>query len=110
LLYSRAPCRKSVRKMKALGVIYAEDMLPEVAYVKLGWVLGHGLEPGGEMPKDYVGEISERAEEGFGWVRRLFDKFHEPLPAHLALPYYLDECSPIHLLVIGDYGGDFLIG
>ena len=54
------------RKMKALGVIYAEDMLPEVAYVKLGWVLGHGLEPGEEMVKDYVGEISNRTEEGFG--------------------------------------------
>jgi len=66
LLYSRAPCRKSVRKMKALGVIYAGDMLPEVAYVKLGWVLGHGLNPVEEMPKDYLGEVSRRTEEGFG--------------------------------------------
>ncbi len=54
------------RKMKALGVIYAEDMLPEVAYVKLGCVLGHGLNPLEEMTKDYVGEISGRMEEGFG--------------------------------------------
>jgi len=54
------------RRMKALGVIYAEDMLPEVAYVKLGWVLGHGLNPAEEMAKDYVGEISDRTEEGFG--------------------------------------------
>ena len=53
------------RRMKALGVIYAEDMLPEVAYVKLGWVIGHELDPAEEMPKDYVGEISNRTEEGF---------------------------------------------
>jgi len=54
------------RKMKDLGVIYAEDVLPEVAYVKLGWVLGHGLDPAKEMPKNYVGEISPRTEEKFG--------------------------------------------
>jgi glutamyl-tRNA(Gln) amidotransferase subunit D len=51
------------RNLKSLGVIYAEDMLPETAYVKLGWVLGHGLDPAEEMVKDYVGEISERSEE-----------------------------------------------
>lgn len=54
------------RRMKELGVIYAEDMLPEVAYVKLGWLLGHDLDPSKEMGKDYVGEISSRSEEGFG--------------------------------------------
>jgi len=51
------------RKMKAVGVIYAEDMMPEVAYVKLGWVLGHGLDPATEMLKDYAGEVSKRSEE-----------------------------------------------
>ncbi|MEK6852250.1 MAG: asparaginase domain-containing protein, partial [Nanoarchaeota archaeon] len=29
------------RELAKLGVIHCEDMLPEVAYVKLGWVLGH---------------------------------------------------------------------
>lgn len=29
------------RKLHDLGVIHLEDMLPETAYVKLGWVLGH---------------------------------------------------------------------
>ena len=29
------------RDLEALGVIYLEDMLVEVAFVKLGWILGH---------------------------------------------------------------------
>ncbi len=29
------------RELESLGVIYLEDMLPETAFVKLGWVLGH---------------------------------------------------------------------
>ena len=29
------------RELAATGVIHTEDMLPEVAYIKLGWVLGH---------------------------------------------------------------------
>lgn len=29
------------RLLHKLGVVYLEDMLPETAYVKLGWVLGH---------------------------------------------------------------------
>ena len=24
-----------------MGVIYVEDMLPETAYIKLSWILGH---------------------------------------------------------------------
>jgi len=31
----------NARRLYNLGVIYLEDMLPEVAYVKLMWVLGH---------------------------------------------------------------------
>lgn len=31
----------TARKLKDMGIIYCEDMLPEVAYVKLMWVLGH---------------------------------------------------------------------
>ncbi len=33
------------RKLLDAGVLYLEDMLPEVAYVKLGWVLGHEKNP-----------------------------------------------------------------
>ena len=42
------------------------EMSSEVAYVKLGWVLGHGLDAAEEMPKNYLGEVSKRTEEGFG--------------------------------------------
>ena len=47
------------------GVIFAEDMLPEVALVKLMWVLGHTnkLEKVREMMlTNYVGEINKRIE------------------------------------------------
>ena len=33
------------REMMALGVVPAENMLPEVAYIKLGWVLGQTTDP-----------------------------------------------------------------
>lgn len=33
----------TARKIAELGVVYAEDMLSEVAYVKLGWLLGKKL-------------------------------------------------------------------
>lgn len=50
-------------------VIYAEDILPEVAYIKLGWVLGHTQnydEVKKMMLTNIAGEISERSEsEGF---------------------------------------------
>jgi len=32
---------RNARLLHKLGVLYLEDMLPETAYVKLGWVLGH---------------------------------------------------------------------
>lgn len=31
----------SGRKLMEIGVVYLEDILPETAFVKLGWVLGH---------------------------------------------------------------------
>src|SRR3989338_136708 len=49
-----------------LNCIFADDMLPETAYVKLGWVLGHThkLDEVKEMMlMNYAGEISERSEE-----------------------------------------------
>lgn len=46
--------------------IFAEDMLPEVAYIKLAWVLGHTSKPE-EIKKmmltNYAGEITERSDE-----------------------------------------------
>mgnify|MGYP001566698162 FL=1 len=49
-----------------LNCIFAEDMTPETAYVKLGWVLGHTnkLEEVRKMMlTNYAGEINERIEE-----------------------------------------------
>jgi len=49
------------------GAIPGEDMLPETAYVKLGWVLGHtkSLEKAREMMlTNYAGEITKRSLPG----------------------------------------------
>lgn len=54
---------ESARRAHELGVVYCEDMLPETAYVKLGWVLGHtkdAEEAKKMMLTNYAGEISER--------------------------------------------------
>ncbi len=51
------------RKVLSLGVLYLEDMLPETAYVKLGWVLGHTKdtkEAEKMMLTNYAGEITGR--------------------------------------------------
>jgi glutamyl-tRNA(Gln) amidotransferase subunit D len=51
------------RKAYELGVVYCEDMLPETAYVKLGWVLGHTTdynEVKARMLMNIAGEISDR--------------------------------------------------
>ena len=49
------------RKLLKAGAIPCEDMLPETAYVKLRWILGHTDDPG-EVRKmmltNYAGEIS----------------------------------------------------
>ncbi len=49
------------RKLLKAGVIPCEDMLPETAYVKLMWVLGHTSDPEDVrqmMLKNYAGEIT----------------------------------------------------
>ncbi|MBI2658219.1 Glu-tRNA(Gln) amidotransferase subunit GatD [Candidatus Woesearchaeota archaeon] len=49
-----------------LNCIFAEDMLPEVAYIKLGWVLPQAKNTGEVkemMLTNYAGEISERSDE-----------------------------------------------
>jgi len=54
------------RELQKAGVIFLEDMLPETAYVKLGWVLGH--EKNNEkirelMLKNIAGEFNSQISE-----------------------------------------------
>jgi glutamyl-tRNA(Gln) amidotransferase subunit D len=54
------------RKLIKTGIIFLEDMLPETAYVKLGWVLGHKdwkNKIKEKMLENFSGEISERLVE-----------------------------------------------
>ncbi len=60
---------RNLRLASDTGMIYGKtrphDMLPEVAYIKLGWVLGHTTDPKKAkqmMVKNYYGEISERSD------------------------------------------------
>jgi len=51
----------NLRLLDSTGVIWAEDMLPETAFVKLGWVLGH---------KDWARDkeiVKEKMLENFAW-------------------------------------------
>jgi len=57
----------ALRLLKETGVIPLEDMLPETAFVKLGWVLAH-KDVANDMEKirkkmlhNYAGEINERS-------------------------------------------------
>ncbi|MEA3514560.1 MAG: Glu-tRNA(Gln) amidotransferase subunit GatD [Nanoarchaeota archaeon] len=56
----------NLRKLSiTLHCIYVEDMIPEAAYVKLGWALGHTsdiAEVKKMMLKNVAGEINERHE------------------------------------------------
>jgi len=66
-LYGRAhpTIYHNLRELSRRGAIFAEDMLPEVAYIKLMWVLGHTKkmdEIRKMMLTNYSGEISERTD------------------------------------------------
>jgi glutamyl-tRNA(Gln) amidotransferase subunit D len=53
----------NLRELSSRGVVFCEDMLPETAYVKLMWVLGHtkDTKKAAEMMiKNYAGEVSHR--------------------------------------------------
>ncbi len=51
------------RMISRAGVVYCEDMLPETAYIKLGWLLANKPEQAKELlPKDLAGEITPRIE------------------------------------------------
>jgi len=58
----------NLRKLSLqLNCIFVEDTMPEVAYVKLGWVLGQTNDPDEIrklMTTNIAGEITERTEEG----------------------------------------------
>ncbi|MGC8850784.1 MAG: Glu-tRNA(Gln) amidotransferase subunit GatD [Candidatus Micrarchaeia archaeon] len=55
------------RRLARAGVVYCRDMLPETAFVKLGWLLGHkGLSLEGvaaRMTENLCGEINARLTE-----------------------------------------------
>lgn len=55
---------RNARLMSSAGAIYCEDMLPEVAYVKLGFLLGNYSKEKSEelLCKDISGEITKRSE------------------------------------------------
>jgi len=61
---------ESARRILETGVVYLEDMLPETAFVKLGWVLGHPSWRGSvatkvKMLENISGEFNKRLGEEF---------------------------------------------
>lgn len=67
------------RKLLKAGIIEGEDMLPEVAWIKLMWVLANEKDIEKTMKQNIAGEISERREIGDashkGVVSRKSDDF-----------------------------------
>ena len=58
------------RKVADAGVVFLEDMLPETAYIKLGWVLGHKQWRGSvatkrKMLENISGEFNDRLGNDF---------------------------------------------
>lgn len=55
---------RNLRLISGAGAIYCEDMLPEVALVKLGWLLGNNKrgEAAKMLNRNIAGEITERTE------------------------------------------------
>lgn len=58
------------RKLQEIGVVYLEDILPETALVKLGWILAHKEWRGGvvtkqKMLENVAGEFNPRLGEEF---------------------------------------------
>ncbi len=51
----------NLRKVSSLGAIYGEDMLPEVAYVKLMWVLAnYPKDVAAKMKTNIAGELTQK--------------------------------------------------
>ncbi len=63
-LYGRVNSKvyTNLRLLSNAGVIYCEDMTPETAYVKLGWLLGNYSKSEAKklLDKNIVGEIKDR--------------------------------------------------
>ncbi|RLG16844.1 Glu-tRNA(Gln) amidotransferase GatDE subunit D [Nanoarchaeota archaeon] len=56
---------RNLRLLSKAGAVHLEDMLSEVAYVKLGWVLAHkDWDPKEMMLRNFAGEKSEKSEIG----------------------------------------------
>ncbi len=55
---------RNLRLLSSAGVVYCEDMTPETAYVKLGWLLGNynKEEAKALLKRNMAGEISERTD------------------------------------------------
>jgi glutamyl-tRNA(Gln) amidotransferase subunit D len=55
---------RNLRLLSSAGVVYCEDMLPEVAYVKLGFLLGNFKkeEARSMLSENITGEITPRTE------------------------------------------------
>ncbi|MDE1832997.1 MAG: Glu-tRNA(Gln) amidotransferase subunit GatD [Candidatus Micrarchaeota archaeon] len=55
---------RNLRILSTSGVVYCEDMTPETAYVKLGWLLGNysAERARGMLSKNVRGEITKRLE------------------------------------------------
>lgn len=55
---------RNLRLLSNAGVVYCEDMTPETAYVKLGWLLGNydAAEAKAMLAQNLTGEISKRSE------------------------------------------------
>ena len=54
---------RNAREMKGLGAVYCGDMLPETAFVKMGWLLGLGEDPREKMLDNVAGELNPRLTE-----------------------------------------------
>jgi glutamyl-tRNA(Gln) amidotransferase subunit D len=58
------------RKLKEIGVNFLEDILPETALVKLGWVLAHkswrgSIVTSNKMKENFIGEFNKRLGNEF---------------------------------------------
>lgn len=55
---------RNLRVISSLGVVYCEDMLPETALMKLGWLLGNYSSDEAKklLNKNIVGEIKKRSK------------------------------------------------
>ena len=57
---------RNLRLISKAGAIYCEDMMPEVALVKLGFLLGNHKEKAAELLNvNLTGEITKRTEVDF---------------------------------------------